>query len=60
MIEIMLVFHPDNRLYFCSTEPEAIADVQLWLERGKRVVILPIDEEVFPLFRGQRVALGSL
>ena len=45
MTEVMVVLHANGRLYFCSVEPEAIADAQLWRDRGKIVRLFSFKYE---------------
>lgn len=72
IIEVMLVFHRPSdisahsseefggELYFSTTARIAIANAQEWVERGHPVIIFPIEAEVLPLLRGQKVSLGPL
>lgn len=43
MIEVMMVFHADDKPYFWSTEPSAIGDAQYWRDAGKTVIVISLD-----------------
>lgn len=40
VIQVLMVFHENGELYFCSTEAVAVADPQIWRDRGKTAIVL--------------------